>query len=97
MAYTAKAIMKKLLLHKPDILEELKVNKYDRTYQIWKREPLIIELLSQKAFLQKSGCIHRNSVKAGLVNLTEEYKYSSAKFYIMGIDELNIITHYTGS
>lgn len=32
MTYTSKAIKKKLLQHKPDVLETLKVNKYDRTY-----------------------------------------------------------------
>ncbi len=97
MTYTAKAIKKKLLKQKPDILQELKVNKYDRTYQIWKREPLSIELFSEKTFLQKLEYIHDNPVMAGLVNLAEEYKYSSAKFYMLGIDDFNIITHYTGN
>ena len=27
----------------------------------------------------------------------KEYKYSSAKFYQEGIDEFNMITHYTGN
>jgi hypothetical protein len=32
---------------------------------------------------------------AGLVSLAEEYKYSSAKFYFYGIDEFNVVTHYS--
>jgi putative transposase len=95
--YTAKAIKKKLLKHEPDVLEELKVNKYDRTYQIWKREPLSIELFSEKVFLQKLQYIHENPVAAGLVQFAEEYNYSSAKFYMTGVDEFNIITHYSGN
>ena len=97
MTYTAKAIKKKLLQHKPDVLETLKVNKYDRTYQIWKREPLSIELFTEKTFMQKLHYTHNNAVAAGLVNLAEEYKYSSAKFYHQGIDEFNMITHYSGN
>jgi len=97
MTQTAKAIKKKLALENPDVLEQLHVNKYDRTYQIWKREPLSIELFTEKAFLQKLEYIHENPVAAGLVNLAEEYKYSSAKFYLEGIDEFGIITHYSGN
>lgn len=97
MTHTAKAIKKKLALAKPDILEQLKVNKYDRIYQIWKREPLSVELFTEKTFLQKLEYIHENPVAAGLVNFAEEYKYSSAKFYLQGIDEFDMITHYTGN
>ena len=97
MTYTAKAIKKKLKQGKPDILETLKVNKYDRIYQVWKREPLSIELFTEKAFMQKLEYIHNNPVTAGLVNFAEEYKYSSAKFYLLDIDEFNIITHYSGN
>ena len=76
--------------------EEYKVNKHDRTYQIWKREPLSIELFTEKVFLQKLEYIHQNPVAAGLVSLPEKY-YSSAKFYEFGIDDFNIITHCSGN
>ena len=79
------------------MLETLKVNKYDRTYQIWKREPLSIELFTEKAFMQKLDCIHNNAVAAGLVSFAEEYRYSSAKFYFSGIDDFSIVTHYSGN
>ncbi len=97
MTYTAKAIKKKLQQFNPDLLEELKVNKYDRAYQLWKRESLSIELFTEKTFMQKLQYIHQNPVKAGLVNFAEAYKYSSAKFYLTGIDEFNFITHYSGN
>jgi len=97
MTYTAKTIKKKLLLENPDLLEKFKVNKYDRTYQIWKREPLSVELFTEKAFLQKLGYIHHNPVVAGLVHLPEQYYYSSAKFYEIGIDDFNLLVHYTGN
>lgn len=97
MTHTAKTSKKKLQAENPAALEELKVNKYDRTYQIWKREPLSVELFTEKAFMQKLHYIHQNPVAAGLVSFAEEYKYSSAKFYELGSDEFNFITHYSGN
>ena len=46
--------------------------------------------------MQKLEYIPENPVAAGWVKFAEEYKYSSAKFYQEGIDEFNMITHYTG-
>ena len=97
MTYKAKAIKKKLCKHRLDVLDALKVNKYDRTYQVWKRAPLSLELFSKKTFLQKLEYIHENPGAAGMVNFAEEYKYSSAKFYMMGVDDFYITTHYTGN
>jgi hypothetical protein len=42
-----------------DLLASLKVNKYDREYQIWKREPLSIELLNKTMFIQRPACISK--------------------------------------
>ena len=63
------------------------VNKKDRQYQIWKRKPLSVELSSEKVFQQKLEYIHYNPVKANLCQFPEEYHYSSALFYVKGIDK----------
>ena len=97
MVYTAKSIKKKLLEKNPDLLKGHKVNKYDRAYQIWKREPLSVELFTEKVFIQKLEYIHQNPVMAGLANFAEEYHYSSAKFYELGIDDFDFIAHYSGN
>jgi REP element-mobilizing transposase RayT len=97
MTYTSKAIKNKLSHENLPLLEQLRVNKFDRTYQIWKREPLSIELFTEKVFLQKLAYIHENPVSAGLVHFGEMYKYSSAKFYMDGFDEFKILTHYSGN
>ena len=94
---TSREIIKKLKEKNPGQFDSLKVNKYDRAYQVWKREPLSIELFTEKIFQQKLEYIHQNAVVAGLVILPEMYKYSSAKFYEMGIDDFNMLTHYMGS
>jgi len=97
MTQTARSIKKKLLKENPDLLETLKVNKYDRACQIWKREPLSVELFTEKVFFQKLEYLHQNPCVAGLVNLPEDYYFSSAKFYESGIDDFEMLTHYSGN
>ena len=79
------------------MLGEFKVNKGDREYQVWKREPLGIELFTPEVFCQKLDYIHNNPVKAGLCKYAEEYYYSSAKFYHSRMDNFKMLTHYMGS
>ena len=52
--------------------------------------------LMAKAFLKRLDHIHPNPVIAGLVNNIKNYKYSAAKFYVIELDEFEIITHYKG-
>ena len=46
-------------------------------------------------FKQKLEYIHYNPVEAGLCNLPEEYKYSTARFYETGVNDWGFVTHYT--
>ena len=93
MKYTSQQMKRLLDKENPLLLEGFKVNKYDRTYQFWKREPLSIELFTPAVFYQKLEYIHNNPVRAGLCKFAEEYYYSSAKFYKEGIDNFGILTH----
>lgn len=97
MKYTAQQLKRSLIKNKPNILDMFKVNKYDREYQIWKREPLSIELLNESMFKQKLEYIHHNPVKAGLCTVPEEYYYSSARFYVDGINSFGMLKHYSGN
>src|SRR5690606_17616913 len=81
MKYTAQQLKRTLIKNDTETLANFKVNKYDREYQIWKREPLSIELISEDWFRQKLEYIHYNPVKAGLCEKPEDYYYSSARFY----------------
>lgn len=71
-------------------------DKSDRNYQFWKREPLAIAITTENIFLSKLDYIHNNPVKEkwNLCRYPEEYKWSSARFYLEGKDEFGIITHY---
>ena len=64
MKYTAQQLKRKLASENPLLLESFKVNKYDREYQIWKREPLSIELFTEAIFIQKLEYIPYNPVQA---------------------------------
>jgi REP element-mobilizing transposase RayT len=94
MKFTALQIIRKM--NKDDLksLDDFKVNKYDRKYQIWKREPLSIELFTPEVFDQKLEYIHDNPVNAGLCAYPDDYHYSSAKFYFTGTDDFGILTHF---
>lgn len=72
------------------------MNKYDRDYQIWKREPLSVELPSAKMFKQKLEYIHYNPVEAGICIKPEDYYYSSASFYLDGVDSFGMLKHFSG-
>ena len=93
LKYTAQQIKSDLSIHHPQVLERFKVKAKDRQYQFWERNPLSVDLHSHAVFLQKLEYIHWNPVKAGLCSLPEEYKYSSARFYWMGEDEFEFLTH----
>src|SRR5260221_6092795 len=97
MKYTAQQLKRSLIKKNNKILAEFKVNKYDREYQIWKREPLGIELRTHEVFIQKLEYLYYNPVKAGLCSNPEEYYYSSAKFYYKGTDDFGMLTHYSGN
>jgi len=96
MKFTAQQLKFAYMDDTNEMIEHCRVNKIDRTYQIWKREPLSIELSSEKVFLQKLDYIHYNPVKAGICNYPEDYHFSSALFYEKGIDHFGMITHYMG-
>ena len=97
MKYTAQQIKRSLIKNNPDMLAGFKVNKYDRDYQIWKREPLSVELITESIFIQKLEYIHYNPVSAGLCRVPEEYYFSSAKFYFDGTDNFGMLTHFSGN
>jgi putative transposase len=97
MKYTARQLKCSLVKNDLEMLADFKVNKYDREYQIWKRESLNIELITPAVFDQKLDYIHYNPVRAGLCVNPEDYYYSSAKFYFEGTDSFDMLTHYSGN
>jgi putative transposase len=92
--FTAQKIQRDLKKKHLNVLSHFLVNAKDRKYQFWERNPLSVEIWSEKVLKQKLRYLHENPVRAGLCKFPEEYKYSSALFYQTGIDNWGFLTHY---
>jgi putative transposase len=93
LRFTSQQILKNFRNENIEILSKIEVNLKDRKYQIWQRNSLSIELRSQKVYEQKLNYIHANPVKSGLVLLEEDYKYSSAGFYILNENKWDFLSN----
>ena len=94
--FTAHQFKKLLSISNQEALARYKVDTTDRAYNFWKRDPLAISMTTEKNFLQRLNYIHNNPLSPHwqLATLPEEYRWSSAKFYELGIDEFGIVTDY---
>jgi putative transposase len=59
-------------------------NTRNTTYQFWQQSLHPIELYSKPIMDQRTGYTHYNPVRAGIVEKPEDYKYSSARDYLLG-------------
>jgi putative transposase len=98
MKFTARSILKFMLMNDDPLLASLQVKAADRKQQVWERNSLSIDLYSEDVFIQKLDYLHNNPVqpKWQLCKLPDEYFYSSALFYETGGKErsFNILTHF---
>jgi putative transposase len=94
--FTAHQFKKILEVSNPTELEKYRVDKADRQYQFWKRDPLAIALTFEASFTQRLEYVHNNPVKEKwqLADLPENYRWSSARFYENGFDEFGIVSDY---
>ena len=96
LKFTGQQMLKRFRVEKSSILAELLVDAKDRKYQVWERNSLGIPLWSQEVFMQKLEYIHNNPVRAGLCKYSEDYKYSSARFYEKNEKDWDFLIHYEG-
>lgn len=95
-SYTAKEIVKELQKDGySDLLEQFKINKKDykteSEHQIWQEGFHPKEILNHEILKQKIEYIHYNPVKDNLCLNAEDWKYSSAGFYINGSESAVIV------
>ena len=95
--FTAHQFKKILAVNNPPLLQQYSSSKNDRAYQFWKRDPLAVPISTERILLQRLEYIHNNPVKEkwNLGDRPENYRWSSAGFYMGKTDEFNILTHYT--
>ena len=96
LKFTGQQILKELRNESSPMLKELLVFAKDRKHQVWERNSLGIPLWSPKVMDQKMEYIHNNPVKAGLCEFPENYKYSSARFYLMNEFDWDFVSHVDG-
>lgn len=97
LKYTSQTILRSIKVNELSILTDLCVNTVDRKYQIWERNSLSVALTNERFLIQKLNYIHNNPVKAGLCKYPEEYKYSTAGFYICNERHWDFLSHYRAS
>ncbi len=75
-----KADNKEWALHQFEFYKQK--HKTESSFQIWQEGFHPIQISSQEIFNQKTEYIHHNPVRRGLVENAEDWKYSSAGFYL---------------
>lgn len=75
-------------------LEYYRSTQKDREYHFWERRPHKATMYRREVAKQKIDYIHNNPVKAGLCERPQDYKYSSARYYKLNVDEWGFLTHY---
>ncbi|MGN6532883.1 MAG: transposase [Ginsengibacter sp.] len=76
-SFTAHEFKKLLKKNNTGLLDEHFVNKLDRQYQFWQREPMVKECWTKKFFQQKFNYTHFNPCQShwNLAEKPEDYKY----------------------
>ena len=95
-SFTAHKFEEYLKQKNPLQLEKHFLDKSDRSFQFWEREPMVKECWTKKFFRQKLNYIHFNPCQPhwNLARTPEEYKWSSANFYETGTKEFSWLTHF---
>ena len=88
-SFTGKKILAKMSQNEK---LKFKVDKADRKFQLWKRNPLSVEIISQKFLEQKINYIHDNPRRAELVKLNENYRDCSYRSYVQSESEFEFLT-----
>jgi len=96
LKFTGHQFKKYLVAQNNELLSNYISTQSDRTYHFRERRARTIEIKSKEIAIQKLNYIHNNPIKEKwkLVSLSEDYRFSSVKFYF-GLDtEIDFITHY---
>jgi REP element-mobilizing transposase RayT len=85
-SFTGHEFKKYLKVNDRTTLEQHYVNDADRFYQFWERDSLAKECFTENFLMQKLEYIHKNPCVPhwNLATIPEDYKWSSASFYLLG-------------
>lgn len=96
MKYTGHQFLEDLQTNHPQVLPFFVVDSTTRMHHFWQRNSLPFLLDNEKTLVQKLNYIHNNPLQErwNLAVTAEDYKYSSARFYGLSIDEFGFLTHW---
>jgi putative transposase len=93
LKFTAHEFRKMLVSEGGNVLESYSVDAANKEYEFWQRDSLAIHLYTKEVAYQKLDYVHNNPV-AGKWRLAKnpcDYKYSTARFYVLGIKDFEFI------
>lgn len=93
LKFTAHSFKKILIKEDLNKLGAFKVNAANKSYEFWQRDSLAVHLYSSDVAFQKLDYIHANPVndRWKLAYDSCDYKYSSAKYYELGVKDFDFI------
>ena len=91
LKFTAHEFKKMLTKEGESRLLDYAVEAQNKDHEFWQRDSLAIHLYTRKVAYQKLDYIHYNPVAGALAIDACAYKYSTARFYEMGIREFSFI------
>ncbi len=93
MKYTAHAFKKRLINEGGNAIEDFAVEAHNKKYEFWQRDSLAIPLCTREVAYQKLDYLHYNPVAEQwqLVEDPCDYKYSTARFYEIGVKDFGFI------
>jgi putative transposase len=94
--WTSNCFLKDLRANHPKALPYFTEQAKERNHRFWQRDPLAVLMDSQTKIEQKLDYIHLNPLheRWNLASTPENYRWSSAEYYMNGTDEFGILTHY---
>ncbi len=64
-------------------LNKLKIQtRDDHKFSVWQHHPNTYIITSEGMMMQKVNYVHKNPVEAGMVEAMEDYRFSSARFWL---------------
>jgi putative transposase len=94
LKFTAQQIKFRILDSNPVELDNYRSTQRDRQYHFWERRPFKATMYNREVAHQKIDYMNYNPVKAGLCRQPEDYRFSSARFYLLNRDDWGFITHF---
>ena len=93
---TASKFLEDLRKYHPAVIPHVTEKSENRLHSFWQKNPKAMLMNSWKNAEQKLDYSHDNPLdeRWNLAKSPEEYKWSSANFYLAGKDKYSILTHY---